>query len=203
VGKVLSFTQTQSAYLTRISEALQRMTQLAQAAQDDSLAGPDRKRAQDEFSQLTAAISSSSTKQFNGVSLFSGTDLEVALDPEGNTVQLAGVGLNPGAYAGAFQTAGLHSTAAAREAEAKLQLAAQQLSQDRAGIEGNQTLLSAAANRLAVSRENLNAATANIQDADGAGRSTQFAGENFVAQPRAAMLAQANATPQRALRLLP
>jgi flagellin len=67
----------------------------------------------------------------------------------------------------------------------------------------NQARLISAPDRLAVSKEHLDAATSAIPDADAAEESAQFARENIVAQPGAAMLPQANATPQSALRLLP
>jgi len=53
-----------------------------------------------------------------------------------------------------------------------------------------------------VSRENLTAASSRIQDVDVAEESTEYARQNILVQSGTAMLAQANALPQSALRLL-
>jgi flagellin len=53
-----------------------------------------------------------------------------------------------------------------------------------------------------VLRDNLSAANSNIKDVDVAQESTRYARYNILVQAGTAMLAQANATPQTALRLL-
>jgi flagellin len=55
---------------------------------------------------------------------------------------------------------------------------------------------------LAVLKDNLSAANSRIKDVDVAEESTNFARFNILVQAGTAMLAQANATPQSALRLL-
>jgi flagellin len=77
------------------------------------------------------------------------------------------------------------------------------VAQDRTAVEAGQAQLYTAADSLAVSKENLNAATSTIRDVDAAEESAQFARENIVSKAGTAMLAQANAMPQSALRLLP
>ena len=56
--------------------------------------------------------------------------------------------------------------------------------------------------QLGVLKDNLSAANSRIKDVDVADESTQFARYNILVQAGTAMLAQANATPQSALRLL-
>jgi flagellin len=56
--------------------------------------------------------------------------------------------------------------------------------------------------QLGVLRDNLSAANSNIKDVDVAQESTRYARYNILVQAGTAMLAQANATPQTALRLL-
>lgn len=202
VSNAVSFTQTQAAYLTKISETFDRMSELAGLAQGGTISSAERSQYQNEFSQISASITSASNKDFNGTSLFSGNSFEVALDPNGNTLSLPGVSLNQSVYTEALQ-ANLNSVSDAQDALGKLKSAGQQLRQDRAGVEADQARLYSAADRLAVSKENLNAATSGIQDMDAAEESAQSARAKIVAQPGAAMLSQANATPQSALRLLP
>jgi flagellin len=201
VSGALSFTQTQSAYLKKISEAFDRMGRLAGAAQNTT-DSTQLDHYQSEYSQLAASISSVSTNTFNGASLFSGNTIEVALDPQGNTLSLPGVSLNSSVYTDALQ-ANLTSTPGAQDALGKLTLATAQVAQDRTAVEAGQAQLYTAADSLAVSKENLNAATSTIRDVDAAEESAQFARENIVSKAGTAMLAQANAMPQSALRLLP
>jgi flagellin len=56
--------------------------------------------------------------------------------------------------------------------------------------------------QLGVLRDNLSAANSRIKDVDVAEESTNFARYNILVQAGTAMLAQANAQPQAALRLL-
>jgi flagellin len=56
--------------------------------------------------------------------------------------------------------------------------------------------------QLGVLKDNLAAANSRIKDVDVADESTRFARYNILVQAGTAMLAQANAAPQSALRLL-
>jgi flagellin len=77
-----------------------------------------------------------------------------------------------------------------------------QLAVDRANIGANISRLSSTNEGLAVLKDNLSAANSRIKDVDVAEESTNFARYNILVQAGTAMLAQANATPQSALRLL-
>ena len=66
----------------------------------------------------------------------------------------------------------------------------------------NISRLSMTSEQLGVLKDNLSAANSRIKDVDVADESTQFARYNILVQAGTAMLAQANATPQSALRLL-
>jgi flagellin len=77
-----------------------------------------------------------------------------------------------------------------------------QLATDRATIGANVARLQYTDNQLAVLRDNLSAATSRIKDVDIAEESTRFARYSILVQAGTAMLAQANASPQAALRLL-
>ena len=141
------------------------------------------------------------TKDFNGVSLFGGTSLNVTTDSDGNTFSMTGVNLTAGTYSTA--TAGnVSTTAGAVTALTNVKLAITQLATDRATVGANVTRLSYTNEQLSILRENLSAANSRIKDVDVAEESTQFARYNILVQAGTAMLAQANATPQSALRLL-
>ena len=80
VGNAISFTQTQDGYLKKIAKAFDRMSELAILAQDVTKSDTDRALYDAEFQQLSQYVTSASTKDFNGVSLFSGSTLNVTID---------------------------------------------------------------------------------------------------------------------------
>lgn len=201
VSNAVSFTQTQDGYLKKIAKALDRMSELTILAQDVTKSDADRTLYQSEFSQLSAYISSAATKDFNGVSLFSSNNLDVTLDSEGNTFTMVGIDLGRSVYTEALNSS-VTTTAAARAALTAVKAAINQISEDRATIGAYQSRLNSTAEQLTVSKENLTAASSRIRDVDVAQEATEFAKQNILVQSGTAMLAQANALPQSALRLL-
>ncbi len=201
VGNAISFTQTQDGYLKKIADALTRMSELSLQAQDVTKSDEDRTLYQSEFSQLSEFINNSATKDFNGVSLFSGQSLDVTLDSEGGTLAMNGISLSAQVYTDVL-TADLTTMTTARDALDKVKLAITQLSQDRAGIGAYQSRLNYTSDQLTVSKENVTAANSRIQDVDVAEESTEFAKQNILVQSGTAMLAQANSLPQSVLKLL-
>ena len=77
-----------------------------------------------------------------------------------------------------------------------------QLAADRATIGANMETLGYYSDQLATLKNNLSAANSRIMDVDVAQESTQYAKYNILVQTGTAMLAQANALPQTALKLL-
>ena len=201
VTNAISFNQTQDGFMSKVSKALDRMSELSILSQDVIKSDADRALYQKEFDTLGAYVDDLGTKDFNGVSLFSGTALNVTTDSDGNTFAMAGVNLGAATYTTA--TAGdVSTTAGAVTALTNVKLAITQLATDRATVGANITRLSYTNEQLSILRENLSAANSRIKDVDVAEESTQFARYNILVQAGTAMLAQANATPQSALRLL-
>src|SRR6478672_5194966 len=93
VINAISFTQTQDGYLKKIAKALDRMSELTLLVQDVTKGATDRSLYNTEFAQLSDYITNTSTKDFNGVSLFSDAVLDVTLDSEGATFPMTGVNL--------------------------------------------------------------------------------------------------------------
>lgn len=201
VGNAVSFTQTQDGYLKKIAKALERMSELAILAQDETKSDADRTLYQREFGQLSAFIETSSTKDFNGVSLFSTTPINVTIDSEGNTMAMQGISLGAAVYADAL-TSTLSTVADAKTTLDFVKAAITKLSEDRATIGAYQSRLNSTTEQLTVSSENVTAATSRIKDVDMAEEATQYARHNILVQSGTAMLAQANQMPQSVLRLL-
>lgn len=201
LGNAISFTQTQDGFLQRVGRALDRMSELAILAQDVTKTDTDRSLYQSEFSQLASFVTSSAGKDFNGVSLFSSSALSVTTDSEGTTFSMSGINLGAAAYTGATG-ASVASSASAAAALTSVKSAITQLASDRATIGAFQARLNSTADQVAVSKENLVAASSRIKDVDVADESTAYARYNILVQSGTAMLAQANQLPQSVLRLL-
>jgi flagellin len=201
VGNAISFTQTQDGYLQKIGKAFNRMSELAILSQDVTKSDADRGLYNAEFTQLSAYVSGAANKDFNGVSLFSGSTLNITIDSEGSTFGMTGVNMGTANYTNAIG-ANVTTVANASAALTKVKAAIDQLSQDRATIGAYQARLNFTSDQLSVSKENLTAASSRIQDVDVAEESTQYARENILVQSGTAMLAQANSLPQSVLKLL-
>lgn len=201
LGNAISFTQTQDGFLQKIGRALDRMSELSILAQDVTKTDSDRSLYQSEFSQLASFVTSSASKDFNGISLFSSSALSVTADSEGTTFSMSGINLGAAAYTGAT-TASVATTASAAAALTSVKSAITQLASDRSSIGAFQARLNSTVDQIAVSRENLTAASSRIKDVDVADESTAYARYNILVQSGTAMLAQANQLPQSVLRLL-
>ena len=107
------------------------------------------------------------------------------------------------AYATATGTGSdVSTTAGAITALDNVKAAITQLAKDRATVGASVASLSMYSDQLGVLKDNLSAANSNIKDVDVAQESTRYARYSILVQAGTAMLAQANATPQSALRLL-
>ena len=202
VGNAVSFAQTQDGYLSKVSDALSRMSELSILAQDVTKATTDRNLYNQEYSALGSYVSNVATKDFNGVSLFSANALHVTTDSDGNTFTLSGVNLSGNVSYTAAVADNLNSVAAAKTALTDVKKAISQLAQDRANIGANEESLGYYSSQLTSLKNNLSAAKSRITDVDVAQESTSYAKYNILVQSGTAMLAQANSMPQSVLKLL-
>src|ERR1051325_7818750 len=98
VGNAVSFNQTQDGFLKKVDKALDRMSELSILSQDVTKTDSDRALYNAEFTTLGAYIDDIGTKDFNGVSLFDGSSLDVTIDGEGTTFTMTGVDMTASAY---------------------------------------------------------------------------------------------------------
>ena len=219
VGDAISFNQTQDGYLSQLANALNRMSELSLQAQDVTKSNSDRGLYQQEFNTLANYINNVATKEFNGVSLFNGDNLNVTIDSDGNTFNMTGVDLTSTVFSN-LANASLNSigtTTGALAALSNVKAAISLLAADRASIGANVETMTNYNNQLATLNNNLSAANSQIMDVDVAqesthyakynildvaAESTQLARWNILVQSGTAMLAQANSLPQIALKLL-
>lgn len=201
IADALSFNQTQDGYLSQVTSALDRMSELAVQAQDVTKSSSDIALYQNEFNTLATYVNNVSTENFNGVSLFGGASLSVTTDSSGGTFSTQGVNLTGTTFT-SLENVSWPNAAAAKSSLALVQTAISQVASDRASIGSNEETLTDYKNQLGTLNNNLAAANSTIVDVDVATESTNYAKENILVQSGTAMLAQANALPNIALKLL-
>jgi flagellin len=200
IADALSFNQTQDGYLQQISTALDRMSELAVQAQDVTKSSTDVQLYQNEFNSLAQYVNNVATENFNGVSLFAGGSLSITIDATGGTFSMTGVNL---ATSTTFTTLTSDDlTTGAAQALTDVTNAITQLASDRGDLGTNEETLNDYSGQLSTLNNNLSAANSTIMDVNVATASTQFAQANILVQSGTAMLAQANALPQLALKLI-
>jgi flagellin len=223
VANAISFSQTQDGFLQKVQKALDRMSEISVLAQDATKTSTDLSNYTAEFTQLQNYISDITGKQFNGVALFSSSGLGITIDSDASTF-----GMNAANLTGALTTGGglgatgdpagtvsalydssstnvsvaVSSATSAASALSYIKTAIQNLANMRAKVGANIQRLSLTSEQIDILNENLTAANSRIKDVDVAEESTQFAKYNILVQSGTSMLAQANALPQSALRLL-
>jgi len=204
VGNAVAFAQTQDGFLSKIGDALDRMSELAMLAQDETKTNADRTLYNKEFQKLDDFVANMASKTFNGVSLFSGaqtTYMNVTVSDSGTTFGANSIDLTATAY-GALTTQVITSSSAAATALGKIKTAITALATDRATVGANMSRLEAESSALANQKDNIAAARSRIADVDVAQESANFARQQILVQSGTAMLAQANVLPQSALRLI-
>jgi flagellin len=201
VGNALSLNQTQDGYLQQVTNALDRMSELAIQSQDVTKSNSDRALYQQEFHTLAQYVNNVATKEFNGVSLFDGASLNVTVDSDANTFTMTGVDMTTATFSG-LSTDTVGTTTGALTALADVKSAISALAADRASLGANMEALTNYSNQLSTLNNNLSAANSQIMDVDVASESTRYAKFNILVQSGTAMLAQANSLPQSVLKLL-
>jgi flagellin len=207
VGNMISFSQTQDGYMEKVAGALERMSELAMLATDETKSNTDRGLYEKEFDELQEFITAVSAKTFNGTALFSSSHQTVTVGTNqsgtASTVTFAGANLVHSSYSTATAAGtSVGSAASAAAALTRVQSAIGQLASDRAQVGANLSRLETERNTISILRDNLSAARSRITDVDVAEESANFARQQILVQSGTAMLAQANVIPQSALRLI-
>ena len=177
------------------------MSELSVMALDVTKSDADRSLYNSEFQNLGAFVTSSATRDFNGVSLFGATALNVTVTSEAATTAMAAISLSTATYTSAVATT-ISTTTAATAALTAVKTAITQIASDRATVGSNQVSLNMYQEQLGIVKDNLSAANSRIKDVNVAEESTEYARYNILVQAGTAMLAQANTSTQSALRLL-
>jgi flagellin len=202
IGNSVSFLQAQDGVLKVAGEVLDRMGELMTLYADPTKNANDKANYDAEFSQLQSQLTSLTDESFNGVALFGTGSLTVPVAEDGstNSVTITAKDLSNTAGIGALTDTGVSTLGDI--ALSDITDAIQHVATMRANNGAEQSRLGFASEVLTVNKANLEAANSRIIDVDVAEESTQLARWNILVQSGTAMLAQANQSPQIALKLL-
>jgi flagellin len=203
----MSVAQTGEGAMNEVSNILTRLRELAMESASDGIGNTERAYIQDETSALTTEISRiANATEFNGQKLLSdaNTTLTFQIGIRNVTandrilvttvdVQLSALGISG---------LSLSSAASSQTALSTIDAALQTVSAARAkfGAVGNR--LTDVVAQIQSASENLSAADSRIRDVDVAQESSNLSREQILLQAGVSVLAQANQTPQLALKLL-
>lgn len=208
IGNALSYLQTQDGALRTVSKILDRMSELKVMHGDPTKSDSDKGNYGTEFKALQLQLKNLTDEKFNGVELFleASDPMDVAITEAGDKfVKITKEGLKGDKglkVAGGAKDLSDDTKTIADIDIGDIRDAIQNIATMRAqnGAEASQLLF--ANEMLGINRTNLEAASSRIMDTDVAQESTQFARYSILVQSGTAMLAQANAQSQIALKLL-
>ena len=198
VANAISFLQTQDGGLKTAGKVLNRMSELKTLSTDVTKSASDVANYETEFTALKSQLTSLASETFNGVALFGGGTLTVATSEDGAqsfAITQADLATDVTDLTDALDTLATLSVA-------DITGALENVATSRAQNGAESSRLSFSADLLVNNRTNLEAANSRIIDVDVAQESTQLARYSILVQSGTAMLAQANASSQVALRLL-
>lgn len=206
VANAQSFLQVQDGALKTTGKILDRMSELRTLYDDVTKASGDKANYSTEFKALNSQLQSIAAEQFNGVSVFAaastGNTLTVKTTEGGTTAgdinitkaNVNGTGGNVATITAQASLSGVSVT--------DIKTAIESVATSRAQNGADFSRLAFANEMLQANKQNLEAANSRIIDVDVAKESTQLARYSILVQSGTAMLAQANASSQIALRLL-
>ncbi|MBX3206271.1 MAG: flagellin FliC [Labilithrix sp.] len=202
----ISMLQTADGGAEQIHGLLTRMRELAVQASNGSLSANDYSNIDAEFQQNLEEIDRvAGSVEFNGINLLQGAAAAKTFQVGIGTASTDQISVN---FGGADSTelavsgSSVTSFANAQSAITSLDSAIQTLSGVRAGFGASMNRFSATVSNLQSMQTNTAASLSRIQDTDVASETASLSKNQVLSQAGAAILSQANQTPQLALSLL-
>ena len=198
--------QAAEGSLGEITSILQRMRELSVQSASDNLTVKEQGYLDTEYQALLKEVDrlADSTK-YNGQILldgtFSGKSIQVGADAGAAFTISITIGAT-GASGLSINGSNIKSTPSSSTAITQLDTAINRINTQRADLGSLMSNLATARDHVRVMKEALQASESQIRDADVATETSAFARSQVLMQAGVAMLAQANAQPQLALRLL-
>lgn len=201
--------ETADSALKEITDIVIRMKELTIQAASDTLGDKERGYLQSEVSAVTNELNRiSNATVFNGRELINGNagnEIQVQVGPNNNE-SVDRIALNfdfaVNTDSLGISSVNIGSAAGAREAIDVFSGALDRISFIRGSLGASEASLSSTIRNLMAYKENVTGAFAQIRDADVAHETAESAKLSIMTQAGVAVLAQANAAPQIALKLL-
>ena len=199
VSNAISFLQTAAGSLKSAASVLDRMSELGTLASDVTKSSEDISNYSTEYTNLYEELKKLTADKFNGINLFAAADtsLTVYLSEDGGQ----NMSITQSALSTVFASVTTLDTVTGGNASAA-SAAIQSLATMMAKNGAESSRLQFALDSLSTQKVNVEAANSRIFDVDVAAETTRLARANILVQSGAAMLAQANAASQIALKLL-
>jgi flagellin len=203
----ISLIQTAEGGINEVSNILLRLRELSVQAASDTVGDVERGFTDKEFQALKSEIDRiSQVTKYNGTNLLNGSgatlDFQVGIDnnPENDRLQYRTAATDVTLGKLQLSQTGVSTKQTAQENLAKIDMAIQQVNENRAGLGALQNRLSSTVQNLAISTENLSAANSRIRDM--AAETSELTKQSILSQAGAAVLSQANSSQNLALKLL-
>ncbi len=204
----ISLVQTAEGGLSETTSLLTRMKELAMQAATDTLGDTERRLVENEYQGMQAELDRiAAGTEFGGRKLLNGQgsnlDFQVGLGGQ----KMNRVSYDSGAIRSDSASLGISggrvtSKEDARNVLGRIDSAFDKISGHRAMLGSLQNRLQTSSNNLDVYTENMSASNSRIRDVDYAMESSNLARGKIITEAGTAVLAQANISPQAALRLV-
>lgn len=205
----VSLIQTAEGALNEVSNIIIRLRELSVQAASDTVGETERGFSNIEFQNLLEEIQRiSESTEFNGRKLLNGTggmvEVQVGIhnDPQNSRIRVDSSGLDSTLPSLGLAGETIASKEGAQLSLAKLDDALQRVNGTRANLGALQNRLQSASNTIAIAEENFSAANSRIRDVDVAQETADLTRNNILSQAGVSVLAQANQSPNFALKLL-
>ena len=203
----ISLVQTAEGALNEVSSILVRLRELAVQSANGSVSNQDKDTLDQEFQSLTDEVNRiGRSTEFSGIKLLDGSTSSVTFQV-GHGTTAGSDTISVSLDASLSTSLGLNSLdigsgGSTSTAITNIDAAINTVSSLRGSLGAVQNRLGSTINNLAVQVENLSAAESRIRDVDVAYETAQLTRNQILQQASIAVLSQANALPQAALRLL-
>lgn len=206
-NNAISLVQVSEGGLNEINNILIRLRELGVQAASDNIGDVERSFLNQEATQLTQESDRiAKTTRFGNKLLLDGTgeELEFHVGAFAGSENVIKYKMTADATNSNLGIGGLNveSKGDAREALGMVDAALEKLGKMRADFGAVQSRLSTTTSNLDIQYENLSAANSRLRDADVAFESAELMSSNILQQAAISVMAQANASPQSAIKLL-
>jgi len=202
----ISFSQTAEGGLSKITDSLQRMRELAVQSKNATNTTGDQANLNTEFQQLASEITRvAGNTNFNGVNTLAGGAKVFQVgagNATGDTITVTGTDLTAAATITAVTGGAITDATLAATAITNIDAALTTVNNERATYGAVQNRFEAVISNLQLASENQSAAKSRIMDADFAAETANLTRGQILQQAGTAMLAQANSAPNGVLALL-